>query len=163
MKIDKVYVSKLSRAKDTFKEIKKHLGKVPVKYTGKVNEHNMGIYAKQGKDDWDKYRKTAEKSHVGWREFVPKDGESLEQMWQRVGEFYSYLMNEHIEDIVLIVSHGYFLQYLIMQILGIEVVEHEMWKLSNASVSEFDIDKQGNIKDYHINGYNHLIEGGMMQ
>ena len=77
MKIDHIYCSKLKRAKDTLKEMKKQFEGVPTNYTSLINEHNMGIYSKNGLDDFSSYAKDARKEGKSFIEFRPKNGESL--------------------------------------------------------------------------------------
>jgi hypothetical protein len=50
--------------------------------------------------------------------------------------------------------------YVILNALNLDVTEGKYYSLSNASVSQLDIEK-GKVKHFHINDYSHLILGGM--
>lgn len=159
-KLDVVYCSTLKRAKTTLEKMKPFLGDVPVKYTDKIVEHKMGIYAKNGKDDWNSYSKGAKKKGVSFDNFKPKDGESLAGCYKRSGEFYKYLSKKYKNKSVLIVGHGLFSIYFIFNILGLPIEEARYYHLSNASVSTITIEGK-KVKDFHINDYNQLIREAM--
>lgn len=159
--LDKVYCSTLKRAKTTLDEIKPFIKKVPISYTSKIIEHKLGIYGKNGKDDWGAYGKGAEKEGVPFHLFKPKYGDSLLETYKRAGEFYKILLKKHKNDRVLLVGHGIFSLYLILNILGLDLSEGKYYQLSNASVSILDIDKKGQVGDFHINDYNNLIREAM--
>ena len=161
IKIDKIYCSKLKRAKDTLKEIKKHLSKIPITYTDKINEHNMGIYEEKGKDDWAAYAQDSKENKIPFHEFKPKKGESLIETYEKAGKFYREIFKKHKSHSVLIVGHGIFSLYIILNAFGLPVTEGKYYRLSNASVSEMNINKQGKISSYHIDDFNHLIHEGL--
>ena len=162
VKLNKIYCSTLKRAKTTLEKIKPYVKKVPVSYTKKVIEHNMGIFGNNGGDDWKGYAKAAKKTKVHFTIFKPKYGESLIEAYKRAGNFYKELLKEHgNKDKILVVSHGIFSLYLVLNILFLDISEGAYYKLSNAGVSTIEIDSKGKITDFHINDYNHLIREGM--
>ncbi len=156
-KLDKIYCSTLKRARSTLKEIKPYLEGVPITFTPKIVEHKMGIYSRNGKDDWSSYFKKAIISEKGIHLFRPKEGDSLQDTYDRAGKFYRGLLKKHTGKNILLVGHGFFNTYLILNALNLKVNEGKYFKLSNASVSTLKIDKKGKVKHYHINDYNHLI------
>tara|TARA_Y100000310_G_C20370694_1_gene663346 strand:+ start:115 stop:756 length:642 start_codon:yes stop_codon:yes gene_type:complete len=162
VKLDKVYCSTMKRAKATLQAIKPYIENVPFSYSDKIKEHNIGIYASNGKDDWSQLRKDAIKNGESFVEFKPSKGDSLEETYKRAGNFYKKLLKKHKNDKILIVAHAIFLKYLIFNILDIsDLEEGKYWKLSNAGVSTFIINTKGKVDDYHIDDFHHLIEGGM--
>ncbi len=158
--LDKVYCSTLKRAKTTLDKIKPYIKEVPIIYTSKIVEHKLGIYGKNGKDEWGAYVKGAEKEGVPFHLFKPKYGDSLLETYKRAGNFYKSLLKKHINDKILVVGHGIFLLYLILNSLSLDLSEGKYYQLSNASISTLNIEK-GEVKEFHINDYNHLIKEGM--
>jgi broad specificity phosphatase PhoE len=160
-KIDQVYCSPLRRAKDTLAEIRPFIPGIKVLITKSIVEFDMGVFGKEGKDDWGGLFKAA--SNAGKRpvEFVPKGGESLQQVYDRAGKFYRRLVKNHAQKNILMVGHGIFSMYLIMNALGIPVEDGKHYSLGNASVSTLEVDGKGKVKGYWINDYHHLLEGGM--
>jgi len=158
--LNKVYCSTLKRAKTTLDEIKPYIKGVPIIYTSKIVEHKLGIYGKNGKDEWSAYIKGAKKEGVPFHLFKPKYGDSLLETYQRAGNFYKSLLKKHINDKILIVGHGIFSLYLILNLLGLDLSEGKYYQLSNASISTLNIEK-GKVKEFHINDYNHLIREAM--
>ena len=159
-KLDFVYCSTLKRAKATLGKMKLSLNGIPLKYTNKIDEYKMGIYSKNGSDDWDAFSRDVKKKGVPFENFKPKGGESLLECYHRAGKFYSYLLKKHKKKNILMVGHGIFSLYLILNTLGLPTTEGAYYQLSNASVSTLNI--EGNkVKDFHINDYNQLIREAM--
>ncbi len=163
VKLDKIYCSTLKRARTTFREIKPFVKDVSVSYTSKIVEHKIGIYEIGIRDrgDWKKYAEDAKNAGVPFHLFKPKYGDSLLETYQRAGEFYINLLKKHGKDKVLVVGHGLFNMHLILNILGLDLNESQYYSLSNASVSTLNIDEKGEVENFHINDYNHLIREGM--
>ncbi len=158
--LKKIYCSNLKRAKSTLNAIKPYVKKVPVTYTVKLIEHKMGIYEQKGHDNWQDYVRNAKKQKVPFHLFKPKYGDSLLETYQRAGNFYKELLEKHSQHEILIVGHGIFLLYLILNILELDLSEGKYYRLNNASISTLEI-KKGKVKEFHINDYNHLIKEGM--
>lgn len=161
VELDKIYCSTLKRARTTFAEIKPYVKDIKVVYTPKIIEHKIGIYARGGKDDWGKYSKEASKQGIPFHLFKPKYGESLFETYKRAGDFYRYLLKKHKKENVLLIGHGIFSLYLILNALELDLSEGKYYNLNNASVSTLEINEKGKVKDFHINDYNHLIREGM--
>ncbi|MEX0920028.1 MAG: histidine phosphatase family protein [Candidatus Pacearchaeota archaeon] len=153
-----VYCSTMKRAKTTLEKIRPFLKGIPIKYTSKIVEHNLGIYGKNGEDDWKSYVKDAGKQGVPFEKFKPEGGESLEEVYERAGKFYNYLLKEHKGKDILLVGHGIFSLELILYALGLPISEGVYYRLSNASVSTLVLNEKGKVKDFHINDYNQLIK-----
>lgn len=158
VKITKVYVSTMKRARTTFNEIKNHLKGIPIEFREDLVEHKMGVHEEKN-ENWLKYAEMAKSEGKSFEEYRPAKGESLMDVYQRAGRFYKYLMENHSDDSILVVGHGTFLNYLILNILGFPIQEGKYFGLSNAGVSQFEIGKSGKIKNFHINDYHHLIIG----
>ena len=157
LKIDHIYCSKLKRAKDTLKKMKYQFKGIPITYTNEIREHDMGIYGKNGFDDFASYWKDAQKERKSFSEFKPKNGESLVELNKRAEKFYKKLLKKHSKENILIIGHGFFLSQLIIGILGLEVEESRLFMLPNASVSQFYINKKGKITHFHVGDFHHLL------
>ena len=159
-KIDLVYCSKLRRAHDTFKEISPFLPDVKVVYTDKITEYKMGIFGRNGFDDWESFFKAVGERKSDLYQFRPEGGESFSEMYRRAGEFYKSLLKKHSKKDILVVGHGFFLRFLLLNAWGLAIEEEKYFSLSNASVSTLMIEKN-KIENFHINDYHHLIYGGI--
>ena len=161
VKLNVVYCSPLKRALATLEGIRPYIHGIKVIIAPEIIEHNMGIYARGGKDDWGSYAYDAKKSGLDFVEFKPKKGESIIETHARMGKFYNKLLKKHAKDNILIVGHGIALLHLILNALNLDPREGAYYSLSNASISKMDIDKNGKVTNFHINDYNHLIEEGI--
>ncbi len=163
LKIDHIYCSKLKRAKDTLKEMKHHFKGIPVTYTSQINELNMGIYGKNGFDDFSSFWKDAQKEGKSFGEFKPKNGESLIELNKRAENFYEKLLDKHTKENILVIGHGFFLSQLVINILDLEKNESRLFSLPNASVSQFHINKKGKVTHFHVGDFHHLLMEGVKE
>lgn len=161
VELDKIYCSTLKRARTTLEKIKPYVKGVPIVYTKDIVEHEMGIFGRDGLDNWPKYAKSAKEAGVSFVEFKPKYGDSLIETYTRAGNFYKKLIEEHKNHKILVVGHGIFNLHIILNALNLPISESIYYNLSNASVSTIEMDSKGKIKDFHINDYNHLIREAM--
>lgn len=159
-KIDVIFCSELMRAKETLDYIVPYLKTKKIIYSPKLNEHNMGIYF-ENQTDYYKFRKDAETSKKGFYEFKPKGGESLYELYERQKKFYKELLKKYSGKNILILSHSLSGSMLILNILGLDISEEKYFKLNNASVSTFDVDKKGKVSDFHVNDFNHILKEGI--
>lgn len=134
-KIDAIFSSDLKRAIETTKEIvRKHPG-IPVHYTKRLRERNLGSY--QGKHS----------KHVDW-ENQPHDIETLQQMQDRAKNFLHKVYNKNKNKTVLFVTHGGIGRSLISVILDKPADKiFEMEKIKNTAIYIFEIgeDLRGNV------------------
>lgn len=159
-KIDIIFCSELKRAKETLDYIMPYLGKVKVIYYPGINEHNMGSYFEK-QTDYQKFRKDAETSKKGFYEFKPKGGESLTELFERQKKFYKELLKKYLSKNILVLGHGQSGAMFILNMLGLDISEEKYFKINNASVSTFNIDNKGKVKDFHVNDFNHILKEGI--
>jgi len=159
--LDKIYCSTLTRTKETLEEIKPYVKNVPLIYSKKIIEQDIGIYRKNGKDDWKNYFKDSIKSGKHIVDFKPRRGESMRETYNRARKFFNYLTRNHKDNSILVISHMIFLRYLILIILNLDILEARLINLSNAAVSSFTLDKKGKVKQYHIDDFHHLLKYGV--
>lgn len=160
VEIDLVICSTLKRAKETLNFIIPYLKDKKIIYTNKIIEHNIGNYAKDGKFP-KKFREDAKKARKDFYEFEPKGGESYAQAFKRSKKFLLELLKKYNSKNVLVVGHASFSKYLILNILGLDISEERYFRLNNASVSTFNVDKKGKVKDFHVNDFNHILKEGI--
>jgi broad specificity phosphatase PhoE len=143
-KIDVIYSSDLKRAKDTTKEIIKYHSEINVNFTKKLRETDFGsITGIKLKD-------------VDWKN-LPKDVETLNQLYSRGKNFLDKIYSKHKKDTVLFVCHGAIKGAIIGVILdkGPDYIK-ESASIENASVSIFDINEDKKHIAHVINCVKHL-------
>jgi broad specificity phosphatase PhoE len=160
-KIDFVFCSDLKRAKGTLNEILPYIKKSKVIYSKEIRELDLGIFQKNGEDNWRTWARVMRESGKGYENFRPEGGESFSDVFNRAVKFYKLLNSKYKDKNILVVSHGFFLLYLILNILNLSISEGAYYKLSNAGVSSFFINKKGKVNTFHINDFHHLVLGGM--
>lgn len=151
-KIDFIFSSDLARASDTAKEIIKFHPNVPVRFVKELRERNLGEF--QGK----------KKSELGFGEgqlaasiLEPRDGEALEELYNRAKSFLDKVISEHCNDSVLFVGHNAINKTLIAVITGKKYNEiRDMENHGNTSVSIFEVDKNMNHEIICFNCTKHL-------
>jgi broad specificity phosphatase PhoE len=102
-KIDIVFCSDLSRAKQTAKEILKYHKNVPIKYNKLLRERAFGVFENTHVDEYGKHRETAGKPRHLYR---PLGGENFYDMRKRVGRFLKSIYPKYRNKTVLVVTHG---------------------------------------------------------
>jgi broad specificity phosphatase PhoE len=151
--LTKIYCSQLIRAKDTLDEIRPYVPAVPITYTKRINERDIGIYG----HNIQKYREAIIASGLQEHEFRPPKGENMDDVDARAKEFISFLKKNHMDDNILVVSHGYFLKVMVVSLFGFHRHEGRYFSLHNASVSYFHMDENGKIKDFEVDDHKHLL------
>ncbi len=153
MKIDFIFTSDLKRAKDTAKEIVKFHPEAKLVEDRRLRERSFGIYDGKHKDLV--IKKVFQKNDFSHR---PPKGESFEDVIKRVKDFYKEILKNHTKKTVLVVAHGGLLIFFIRLILGkrlrIPIKSEEVQK--NTAVTDFKIDKNGDVKMLCLNCYKHL-------
>ena len=150
--ITKVYCSELVRAKETLEEILPYINPVSVVYTKGINEISRGIYSTR-----EEYKLALKDSGLKEHKFRPPEGESYFDVEERSTNFWKFLKEQHKPDTVLVVGHGIFLRFLMLQIQGLHMSEMAYLNLDNASISSFLIEDDKAVS-FRINDCTHLLE-----
>ncbi len=150
--INKVYCSELQRAKETLQEVLPNLGSISVVYTKAINEISRGMYPTR-----QEYTLALKESGLKEHKFRPPEGESYFDVEERAAQFWSFLQKNHQSDTVLIVGHGIFLRFLMLQIQGLHMREMAYLNLDNASLSSFMIE-DGKVVSFRVNDCTHLLQ-----
>lgn len=151
-KIDYIYSSDLARASDTTREISKFHPDVPIEFTQELRERNLGEF--QGK----------KKSELGFsiRHFLStsleiKEGETMEQLYERAKTFLDKVIHRHNGDCVLFVGHNGIDKSIIAVITNKKFEEiPSMENLKNTGISIYEIDEDKNHKVHLFNCVKHL-------
>ena len=133
-KITAVYTSTLSRARSTA-EIIATGHKAKFIACDELCECNFGfIEGLTFKEIGRLYPELAEEL-TSWRMVSFPGGETLDQLNDRVRQFIKRLENLKAKDTVVIVSHGGPLRLLICDLMGIDIVHWQQFRLDRASLS----------------------------
>lgn len=147
-----IYSSDLGRAARTTTIISKHHPDTPVIYTKDLRERDLGEF--QGKT----------RQECGWdikpgSEYPePVNGENTPEVYFRAQKFYTYLLNKHINESLLIVTHGFIGKILSGIITGKildDIVITE--SLSNTSLSIYEISGTGKYHTVSFDSTVHLL------
>jgi broad specificity phosphatase PhoE len=128
-KIDAIYSSPLIRAVETGREIFNFHRNIEFKKDSRLVERNMGIL--QGQKIPESYDLQSEVEGM----------ESLESIEKRISFFLQDILNNHMEQSILLVSHGITIQVITAMIKRIAINEIDNIKLlDNSTYSIFQID-----------------------
>lgn len=160
--IDYIYCSKYERAKETLKNILLNLKikKENITFTEKINEHDVGIYKEKTEREYFYHIIDLKDKGVDLLNYkVEEKAESYLNVEKRAQEFLEFLKKKHkVNDHILIVSHGMFLRLFILRLLKLSIIEMKYFNIHNASLSEFELDEDFNVKDFEIDDYKHLLK-----
>ena len=152
-----MYCSGLSRAFDTATAIQAAMHVHPeLRIDGRLTEGSFGEW--QGKtydslklNDTERLAKW-EADRLGVR---PPEGESLQEIAERVRAVYEDILEDNEGKTVIIVAHGGSLQVLVTLALGVPLDNYWKFAVSNTSVSELRVDEWGVVL-HLLNDISHL-------
>lgn len=147
-----IYSSDLGRAAGTTAIISKHHPGVPVIYTKDLRERDLGEF--QGKTrkecGWD--------IKAGSKYPEPENGEKTPDVYLRAQKFYTYLLNNHMNDNLLVVTHGFTGKILSGIITGISPDDIVITaSLKNTSLSIYEIYEPGKYHTISFDSTVHLL------
>ena len=153
LKIDVIFTSDLRRAINTAKEIAKYHPESRIVKDERLKERAFGIYDGKHKDTL--IEKVFHKKSFSYR---PPKGESFEDVIKRVKSFYKEILKSCPKKTVLIVSHGGVLVFFTRIILGkkLRMPLQRSEAQKNTAVTDFKIDKNGNVRTLCLNCDKHL-------
>ncbi|MBI5149088.1 histidine phosphatase family protein [Candidatus Pacearchaeota archaeon] len=151
-KIDIIFSSDLSRAKDTAKAIKKYHKKIPIVYDKLLRERSYGIYENL---HFLKYKEMRKKSKSPRYLFKPEKGESYGDTRRRVKKFFKKIYPKYKSKTVLIVAHGGLNRALLSILLKEPLKKSTYREQHNACVNIININR-GKVRAHRINCTRHL-------
>jgi len=143
--ITKIYTSPLKRTYQTAKIISDRLG-VPIHREDRVIEIDHGKWSGMLVEDVKK--KYPEEFEIWIKEphkIRFEGGESLEDVFKRVGDFLWYLKEEHREETVVVVSHTVPIRCMYCALLDIELSKFWSFGCDNASYSVVIMEEERNV------------------
>tara|TARA_Y100000310_G_scaffold260603_1_gene269608 strand:+ start:12180 stop:12773 length:594 start_codon:yes stop_codon:yes gene_type:complete len=151
-KIDFIFSSDLARASDTAREIAKFHPNTPIEFVEDLKERNLGEFQGKKKSDFGWDAKDHKATYI-----ESKDGETIEELYNRAESFLHKIISKHHNDSVLFVGHNGINKALISVITGkkhedIRGIDHQ----HNTSINIFEIDKDKNHKILCFNCIKHL-------
>lgn len=153
MKIDLIFTSDLRRAKATAKEIVKLHPESKFVEDIRLRERSFGIYDGKHKDVV--IKRVLQKNDFNYR---PSKGESFEDVIKRVKCFYKEILKNYSGKTILVVAHGgiliFFTRFILGKRLRTPIKGEEIQK--NTAVTDFKIDKNGNVRTLCLNCDKHL-------
>jgi len=150
--INYIYSSDLARASDTAKEIAKFHQKIPIDFVIDLRERNFGELQEKKITD---IGLSIEELKVRFKQL--KDGETLQEIYNRAEHFLHKIIEKHYQDTVLLIGHNDINRNMIAIITGKKVDEVELIELQhNTSINIFDIDEDRNYKIHSLNCIRHL-------
>lgn len=150
--IDYLYSSDLARAVETAKEIAKYHPHIPLQYDSDLRERDLGVL--QGKKNTD----------IGYQDndyvvenIKPKEGETLEELYNRAQKFIEKLQKKHPRGRILCTGHEGINRAIIAAILkkgpdGIKEVTDQY----NTALNVIELTKNRKFKIHKINSIDHL-------
>ncbi|ORX47543.1 phosphoglycerate mutase-like protein [Piromyces finnis] len=92
-KYDIIYSSDLLRAKTTVEQILEYHKETPVVYTHDLREQDVGEF--QGMT-WQKCKEVLNERNISFEKALEEKGETSEKFYERVVQFYSYLVDKYV-------------------------------------------------------------------
>jgi alpha-ribazole phosphatase len=156
LSFDAVYASPLKRAHDTAKPIAAAL-EMPLRLDARLAEIHHGAW--EG-NPAAVIREQYADEYLAWRTQPHRvqmpDGESLEDVSNRVQEFLQEVLAEHSDGSVLIVSHDAVLRVIVLQTLLMGLEFFWRWRFDNASLSVVERMGDGHFRLALLNEVHHL-------
>jgi alpha-ribazole phosphatase len=143
--IHAIYASDLSRAWETATEIASHHS-ISIIPEPNLREASHGMWEGLTYDEIaQQYPAEAQAWQSDISKFSPPEGESIHQLYARVGVAYQNISQNHNDETILVVAHGGPLQMLICHIMELPATQFWQFRLANCSLSEIAIYEQGAI------------------
>lgn len=156
--IDKVYTSKLIRAKETADVICSELNINPPRIENEaLNERDYGIYT--GKNKWEIKSQVGEEKFKqmrrGWNVAL-ENGETLKDVYERVLPYFKEVILQDLKNgqNILISAHGNSLRSLVKYLNNLSEEEISSLEFGIGEVYVYKIDENGNVLSYEIRGEN---------
>jgi len=136
---DVLYSSDLGRAKQTAKIISQKIN-LNIKVDKRLRERNLGIlggltanqFNENYPDEYINYRK-------GEVDYVLPNGESIRQAYERSTKCLEEIATNHSNKNILIVTHGWILEYFFRRVLEIPLEQPRRFSIRNCSINSFSL------------------------
>lgn len=134
-RFDAIYSSDLTRALDTAKQVSKTTG-IPITLLPAVRERNFGVFQGHTREEAEVLFPEIQ-ARVTRREpdFVPPDGESLRQCFERIARVLESLADQHAGQTILLVAHGGVLDAARRFVTAMPLQQPRDYELGNAALN----------------------------
>ncbi len=156
--LDVVYSSPLKRAYATAEACVKH-SNLPINIDSRLAEINGG--SMEGKP-WDQLDKLFPAEYLLWKnnfaDFFAPEGESVCDVYNRISDSFTSVVNENKGKTIGIFSHGCAIRILMCFIKGIPIrrIDEVLWS-DNTAITCVIIDDYGNMTVEFENDYSHIM------
>jgi probable phosphoglycerate mutase len=131
------YSSDLRRAVQTAAIIAEAL-QMDIIYDSRLQERNLGCLGGLTLHEFkEEYPQDYARFLSGDPDHILPGGESIEQAYKRSTAFFEELAVKHQNESILVVSHGFILEYLLKHVLEIPLRQKIRYTLKNCSVNRF--------------------------
>jgi len=155
--IDAIYYSALSRTKQTAQAIRKYHPKAEFSEEPLLLDLNFGDW--QGRTHKEVFKENPE-NEINWNyhpeKLVFPNGESWNDVFDRIDRLFEMMKNEEEKDIVVFVSHRVVLSIILLYILNLDVNYFWTFNIDNASITELLIKPDKVIEIIKTNDTHHL-------
>ncbi len=149
----KIYASKKARAVQSGELIARELG-IPLETIEGMEERNWGEFSGKW---WRDVEKLLNRMSLDARfDYVPPGGESWRQFEMRLIGAIRTLLQQNKKEIVVIIAHGGAIRALMPFLLNAPKEESFKYDPDNASLTIFDRDSNGTLRQVAINDTSHL-------
>jgi broad specificity phosphatase PhoE len=152
-RFDCIYVSDLKRAVDTSKQILRFHNGVQVFYDQRIREQNLGIYEGSSIAS---LREEIKKKETDFVQFVPPEGESVEDLSRRSSDFYRSILEKHSNEAILLITHGGVIITMLLYIFKWDFSRYREVLPENTAVTIIEINSKGTPKLLQLNSVEHL-------
>ncbi len=140
-KIDRIFCSKLKRARQTAEAINKYHNR-DIVIADELMEKSFGKLEGRPKDE---FRMAAEREGVYHYNYRPEGGESSRDVQERVMKFLDRLMKKYPEETILIVTHGVVITTILIDVgkLSTDEKEYDRIRSHNTGLSVVEVMEKG--------------------
>lgn len=153
-RIDALYSSDLERAIQTAEEIASYHPSLTIETTSLIRELNLGRF--QGLTRKEAEEKYPEWMGMDWHQSNLEDVEQMEDLYARARAFIKEIRGRHEGKTVLAVTHGGFINGLLMDLLQIKWKGKRVFSIKNTSITTFDLTDPDHVIVLGVNETSHL-------
>lgn len=152
-KIDIVYSSPLNRAIETIKPSKAQWNCAPITMSFALTERDYGIWEDMTFEEIEAQYPTEYKAwHEDWTGYKIPEGESSQEVQNRVNVFMKKIINNHRGKNIAVVTHLGTARHILSYLLGLSTAQSWLFTLDNAryAVIELDDDNKPLLKGLNL-------------
>jgi broad specificity phosphatase PhoE len=141
-KIDRIFCSRMKRARQTADAINKYHRK-DIVIAEELVERHFGQLEGRPREE---FRENAKKKGVSYYDYRPEGGESSRDVQERVMKFLNRLIEKYPEETILIVTHGVVITTILLDVGKISTNEYRKLMSHNTGLSVIEVTGKREIK-----------------